>query len=215
MGCLLGESGARWIGDFGILMAPWITGQDVSRVICSQTSGVFGRTVQVCMGQTGRGRSETGNSRFGRRASNAASNRPLPGAETALFLDHRYFSGAPFKCDPGRRATKAGLFPPKCRGGPTRCAGMSLAAGPSGGRGDLRTRKTRGTDASISESVCEGKAKALNGRGIRPFDGRVGHPAGGGISDPQPGRVVVLWRPSGKKWPPAARQSPWAVPGLP
>ena len=40
-----------------------------------------------------RGGRKQQNSRLG-AAQYAASNRPLPGAETALFLYHRYFSGA-------------------------------------------------------------------------------------------------------------------------
>src|SRR4030095_6428665 len=47
-----------------------------------------------------------GNLAYG-TAQCAASNRPLPGAETALILYHRYFCGKP-----ARRATKAGFFPP-------------------------------------------------------------------------------------------------------
>ena len=96
MSCRLGESGARWIGNFGILRAPWITGHDVSRVYCSQTSGVFDRTVPSSLRERGGDGRKQEILAFGRRASNAASNRPLPGAETALFLYHRYFPGTHF-----------------------------------------------------------------------------------------------------------------------
>ena len=80
--------------SFGILLAPRMAGRVDSRCpvsfVGSQTSGAFGRPVRYRL-RGGEGGRELRNSRFGRRANIAASNRPLPGAETALFLYHPYF----------------------------------------------------------------------------------------------------------------------------
>ena len=108
------------MGSFGILLAPRMAGRVDSRdsvsFVGSQTSGACGRPVRNRL-REGRGQPRAFWILASGAAQLAASNRPLPGAETALFLYHRYFSGE----IPDRRATKAGLFPPSS-GGPARCA---------------------------------------------------------------------------------------------
>jgi len=88
MGCRRMRAVREEMISFGILLAPRMAGRVDSRCpvsfVGSQTSGAFGRPVRYACARGG-GSREQGILASG-AAQETASNRPLPGAETALFL---------------------------------------------------------------------------------------------------------------------------------